>query len=158
RNLSDRPQGSELSRRARGLRRQPSRRSEAHRELLLPRDASFHLRWPLRLRLAGNWRVFRPHPRDPRLLAFPAPPAPPPLVDAGAVVGRRGKADVGGNGASLPSSHPPRRSALRQLLAWRVRDSRHRGSEQAEIRFRPRLVAAVSLADPYRAPGAVCAA
>src|SRR5262245_29016823 len=118
----------------------------------------FTLRWPLRLRLAGNGWLSRQHRRHHRLPGSGAPGARQQVVDAGAVVSRRGKADVGGHGASLSSSHPPRRSALRQLLAWRVRDSRHRGSEQAEIRFRPRLVAAISLADPYRAAGAVCAA
>ena len=110
------------------------------------------------LRLAGNGRLSRQHRRHHRLPGSGAPRARGQVVDAGAVVGRRRNADVGGHGASLPSPHPPRRSALRQLLAWRVRDSRHRGSQHAEIRFRPRLVAAVSLAHPYRAAGAVRAA
>src|SRR5215831_1882949 len=56
--------------------------------------------------------------------------------------------------------HPIRHGDRLYVSYWHggFVDSRHRGSEQAEIRFRPRLVAAVSLADPYRAAGAVCAA
>ncbi len=63
-----------------------------------------------------------------------------------------------GTGAPLPSSDARRQPALCQLLARRLRHSRHRRYEQAEIRFRSRLEPAISLADPYRAAGAVSAA
>ena len=63
-----------------------------------------------------------------------------------------------GTDAPLPSSDARRQSPLCQLLARRVRHSRHRRHDQAEICFGPRLEPAVSVADPYGASGAVPAA
>ena len=52
-----------------------------------------------------------------------------------------------GRGASLPSSDPPRRSALRQLLAWRRGDPRHQRHEPPAMRLHHRLEPALRLAD-----------
>ena len=60
-------------------------------------------------------------------------------------------ADLGGHRPSLPSSDARRQSPLRQLLARRLRHSRHRRHDQAEVHLRPRLEPAISLADAYRA-------
>ncbi len=80
------------------------------------------------------------------------------LVDAGTMDRRRRNADLERHGPSLSPSDALRQPALRQLLARRLRDPRHRRHEQAEIRLRPRLEPAVPVADPHRAAGAVPAA
>ena len=150
-NLSDRPAGSEFPRRAGGLRRQQALIAAADHDLRDPRHAPLHLRRPLCLRLARARRLSRQRGRDHRLQRSGAAAGGGALVDAGAMDRRRRDPDLEGHGPSLSPSHALRRPALRELLARRLRDPRHRRHEQAEIRVRPRLEPAVPVADPHRA-------
>ena len=95
------------------------------------RRPSLHLRRALRLHLAGDGRLRRQHRDDPRPRRSRAAPGGRPLVDAGAVDGRRRDAVVEGPAAPLPPPDPARQPALRQLLARRLRHPRHRGHGQA---------------------------
>ena len=95
------------------------------------RRASLYLRWPLRLPVGACRRLHRTYPdyfglKDPGQAGRSRP-----LVDARTMDRRRREAYLGRHRTSVPSSDPLRRPALRQLLAWRFRDSRYRRHEQA---------------------------
>ena len=60
-----------------------------------------------------------------------------------------------GDAPPLPSSAAHGQPALHQLLAGRLRHSRHLRHVEAEIRVRARLVAALSVPDPLGDAGAV---
>ena len=128
---------------------------EAHRHLGDARHASLHVRRPLCLWLARARRLSRQRRLHHRLPGSDQAGRGRPLVDARAMDRRRREADLGRYRPPLPSSDARRQPPLRQLLARRLCHSRYRGHDQAEIHFRPGLEPAVSLADSYRAAGAV---
>ena len=109
--------------------------------------APLHLRRALRLHLARDGRLRRQHRDDPRSRRSRAAAGSRALVDAGAVDGGRRDAVVVGAPSSLPSSDPRGQPALRQLLARRLRDPRHRGHERS-----PRFVSGLDWSPPFITP------
>ena len=117
--------------------------------------APLHLRRALRLHLARDGRLRRQHRDDPRSAGPGEAEGSGALVDAGAVDRGWREAGVVGAPSSLPPPDPRGQPALRELLARRLRDPRHRGHEQAPLRLRARLEPALHHADPHRAAAAV---
>ena len=68
------------------------------------------------------------------------------MVDARTVDRRRGAADLEWRRAQVPSSYTPGESALRELLAWRIRHPRHIRDEP------PKFISGFSWNPPYPAP------
>ena len=120
------------------------------RALQIVRLAPLRFGRALCLHLVGGGRLCRRHRRHPRPRRPDPARADRALVDAGAMGGRRRDPDLAGPPASLPSPAAPRQPALYQLLAWRLRDPRHRRHPPPEIYQRPRLEPALSVPDPYR--------
>ena len=155
RNLSDRAQGSGLSRRPRNLRYRQTHGPAPYRLLADQRNAPVHVRRPLRLRLARTRWLSRQRRVDHRLPEAGPARRSRPLVDAGAMDRRRRETHLGRHRSSLPSSDARWKPPLCQLLARRLRHSRHRGHDQAKVHLRLGLESAISLADAYRASGAI---
>ena len=117
--------------------------------------APLRFRRPLRLHVGDAGRLCRHHRPDHGPGRAGAAQGSRPLVDAGAMDGRRGDAHLGQGRAPLPSPAAAGQPPLHQLLAGRLRHPRHRGHGQAEARLRPRLVAAVHLPDAHGAAAAL---
>ena len=156
RDLSDRAQRSGLSRRPRNLR---------YRQTHRPRAISAHGR-PAECTGSRSTAVMSTARRSSMAISATSSsiidfknPEPPEEVGRWWMPGQwtagGEKPDLGGHRPSLPSSDARWQPPLCQLLARRLRHSRHRGHDQAEIHLRPRLEPAISLADAYRASGAV---
>ena len=127
------------------------------------RRPPLHLRRALRLHLARDGRLRRQYRDDPRPGRSREAAGSRALVDARAVDGGRRDAVVAGPPPPLPSSDPVRRPPLRQLLARRLRDPRHRGHVEADVRLRASTGARPSSRrptprspSPSRSAGAAC--
>src|SRR6266849_3528877 len=132
------------------LRHRRPHQAEPDRALQVSGLAPLRFRRLLCLHLVGGKWLCRRHRRDPRPRRPDAARADRALVDARAVGGGRRDRELARPPSPLPSPAAPRQPALYQLLAWRLRDPRHRRYPPSEIRQRARLEPALSVPDPHR--------
>src|SRR5262249_59309922 len=97
-------------------------------------------------------RQYRP---DPRSGGSGASAGGRTMVDARAVDGGRRDASMAGPPPPMSSPDPARQPALRELLARRPRDPRHRGHEPAPIRVGTRLEPPIRAPHSHGAAGAL---
>jgi len=152
--------GARAGRRPADLRRDHAERAAPGRVLeeRRRRGPSLHVRRPLRLHLAE----MDGYVGNIMLILDLADPARPQEVGRWWMPGQwtAGGERPSWKGRAHRCHHPIRlgNRLLRQLLARRLRDPRHRGHGQAEARLRARLEPALHHADAHGAAGAVRAA